>query len=112
MEDRGVGRVIAERELVVTDQPTLDVSVVIGEPVKDEKTGDFMCRFQVKGICPVRHAIGIDSFQALQEAMYILASELDVALRRQPNLRWPYAESDDAGLRRGDFGLRRMESRG
>lgn len=97
MKDGDVGEVIAERRLVLTDDPARDVSIVIGKPVKADDTGDFVCRFQLRGVDRVRYAVGVDSLQSLQEALFLVRPVLHAALERHPTLRWLDAAEGDFG---------------
>ena len=51
----------------------------------------------------VRHAPGVDAVQALEEAIHILPTEVDVLRQHHPGLRWEDAPA-------GDFGFSRAKS--
>jgi len=77
-----LGTVIAERRLRVRGQPDLQVWIRIGmpRPFPDAAQGDYYCPYQITGIGSekVQRAGGVDALQALELALHILPTELDV----------------------------------
>ncbi|MFY0527226.1 DUF6968 family protein [Archangium gephyra] len=66
-----LGTVIAERTLTVGGQGDSSVRIRIGKPRKDRATGDYFCPYSLEGLGDrtVREAWGMDSMQALQNAL-------------------------------------------
>jgi hypothetical protein len=75
---RALGTVIAERSLMIVGQGDSLARIRIGKPRKDRATGDSFCPFILEGIGEqkVRRAWGIDSMQALQNALQAVRLEL------------------------------------
>ncbi|WNG52112.1 hypothetical protein F0U60_54425 [Archangium minus] len=82
-----LGPLIAERTLTVAGHDDSFVHVRVGKPRKDSATGDYFCPFSIKGLHPqrVHEAWGMDSMQALQNALQAIRIELAPHADR---LRW------------------------
>jgi hypothetical protein len=74
---RALGTIIAERTLTTVEQGA-SVRIRVGKPRKDRATGDFFCPFSIEGLGDrkLREAWGIDSMQALQNALQAIRIEL------------------------------------
>ena len=87
-----LGQVIAERRLRLSDSPGREVWVRLGlpRPFPDAPFGDYYCPYQIVGIGDerVRHAGGVDGLQALELALLVLPTELNVLRRTFPGLGW------------------------
>jgi uncharacterized protein DUF6968 len=68
---------MAERLLAIVEHGAL-VRIRIGKPRKDRATGDYFCPFSIEGLGAqkAREAWGIDSMQALQNALQAIRLEL------------------------------------
>jgi hypothetical protein len=75
---RALGTVIAERTLTFVEPRASFVRIRIGKPRKARTTGDYFCPFSLAGIGDqqVHEAWGIDSIQALQNALQAIRLEL------------------------------------
>lgn len=75
---RALGTVIAERTLTVVGQGDSSARIRIGKPRKDRTTGDYFCPYTLEGIgdSKVREAWGMDSMQALQNALQAIRLDL------------------------------------
>ena len=97
-----LGRVIADRQLRDSENPSREVRLLIGEPQQfpDAPNGDYYCPFQVVGVGSekVLYAGGIDSLQAIELAVLILPSVLENLRRDNPGLGWADAPPGDYGL--------------
>ncbi len=96
-----LGRVIAERALILESDPPIEkVLVRLGEPQASPE-GDFYCAFEiVRGADKECQAIyGVDPFQALQLSLRHLASFVHRYNRTQVNgrLYW-FKRGDDLGF--------------
>lgn len=94
--------VIAERELEARNRRTGEsraVTVRIGQPRPDpEPGGDWACATQIEGLGDdaVTDAYGVDSMQALQLAMQLLAIRLK---NDAPELQLTWLGANDLGFR-------------
>jgi hypothetical protein len=96
-----VGEVIATRTLVLkeADGRSREITVLIGKPEQFPDGEDYYCPFQIKGLGDekVRFAAGADAVQALQLAMPLVGSHLDVAQKKFPkHLTW--FENEELGF--------------
>jgi hypothetical protein len=84
---RALGTVIAERTLTIVGQEDSSARVRIGKPRKDRATGDYFCPYTLEGLGDrtVREAWGVDSIQALQNALQTIRLELTP---HASNLSW------------------------
>jgi len=84
---RTLGTVMAERSLTLVGQGDSLARIRVGKPRKDRATGDYFCPFILVGVGEekVRQAWGIDSMQALQNALQAIRIEL---APHADNLRW------------------------
>ena len=75
---RVLGTVIAERTLTRVEHADAFVRIRVGRPRKERATGDYFCPFSIEGIGDrkLRDARGIDSMQALQNALQAIRLEL------------------------------------
>jgi hypothetical protein len=75
---RALGTVIAERTLTATGPGDSSARIRIGKPRKDRATGDYFCPYTVEGLGDrtVREAWGMDSMQALQNALQAIRLDL------------------------------------
>lgn len=75
---RALGTVIAERTLTAVGQGDSSARIRIGKPRKDRTTGDYFCPYTLEGLGDrkVREAWGLDSVQALQNALQAIRLEL------------------------------------
>ncbi|HEX8822865.1 MAG TPA: hypothetical protein VF794_23260 [Archangium sp.] len=75
---RALGTVIAERTLTFVEPKASLVRIRIGKPRKARTTGDYFCPFSIEslGNQKVHEAWGIDSIQALQNALQAIRLEL------------------------------------
>jgi hypothetical protein len=75
---RALGTVIAERTLTLVAHADALVRIRMGKPRKERATGDYFCPFSIEGIGErkLREARGIDSMQALQNALQAIRLEL------------------------------------
>lgn len=75
---RVLGTVIAERTLTLVEHADALVRIRVGRPRKERATGDYFCPFSIEGIGDrkLRDARGIDSMQALQNALQAIRLEL------------------------------------
>ncbi|KFA90807.1 DUF6968 family protein [Archangium violaceum] len=75
---RALGTVIAERTLTVGGQKDSSVWIRIGKPRKDRSTNNYFCPYSFEGLDDrkVREAWGMDSIQALQNALQSIRLEL------------------------------------
>lgn len=75
---RALGTVIAERTLTVGGQRGSSARIRIGKPRKDRATGDYFCPYTLEGLGDrkVHEAWGVDSIQALQNALQAIRLEL------------------------------------
>lgn len=94
-----VGELIATRTLMLPQDTgaTAEIAILLGKPRQLPNHKDYFCPYQITGAGDgkVRHACGIDSFQALHLALSILGVELEVLNKELGGkLRW---ECDDAG---------------
>jgi hypothetical protein len=75
---RVLGTVIAERTLTRVEHANALVRIRIGRPRKERATGDYICPVAIEGIGDRKlcQAHGIDSMQALQNALQAIRLEL------------------------------------
>ncbi|MFY0562324.1 DUF6968 family protein [Archangium lansingense] len=75
---RALGTVIAERTLTTMGQSESSARIRIGKPRKDRATGDYFCPYTLEGLGDrkVHEAWGMDSIQALQNALQAIRLEL------------------------------------
>jgi hypothetical protein len=75
---RALGTVIAERTLTLVGQGDSSARIRLGKPRKDRTTGDYVCPYTFEGLGDqkVREAWGVDSVQALQNALQAIRLEL------------------------------------
>ncbi|HZI03274.1 MAG TPA: hypothetical protein VEZ71_04595, partial [Archangium sp.] len=73
-----LGTVIAERTLTIVGQEDSSARIRIGKPRKDRATGDYFCPYTLEGLGDrtIREAWGMDSIQALQNALQAIRLEL------------------------------------
>lgn len=88
-----LGEVIAERRFKFRQGARhRELAVLIGRPVPEPPTGeDWRCPFQIRGLGDehVRHAVGVDSVQALQLCFQMIGAQLHYLMRSQDiRLRW------------------------
>ncbi|WP_257457767.1 DUF6968 family protein [Archangium lipolyticum] len=86
-QSRPLGTVIAERSLTIVGQGDSLARIRVGKPRKDRATNDYFCPFILLGVGEqkVRQAWGIDSMQALQNALQAIRIEL---ASHADDLRW------------------------
>ncbi len=106
MKLESVGEIIAERKLVLLhDLEESEVIIVLGKPqvfppVELQKSTGYFCPYQIKGLSDeaVRFAGGVDGVRAIELAMKIIGTRLDVELRDRPGTRlvWGAEDPDDA----------------
>ena len=81
MDFDSVGEIIATRRLYFLDEGNLKrtVSVFLGMPQQSSDSSGYHCTFQVIGIGSqqTRLARGVDSIQALQSALILIAASLN-----------------------------------
>lgn len=84
---RALGTIIAERVLLFTEPGRTSARVRIGRPRKDRATGDYFCPYLLKGLGDQRvsEAWGVDSLQALQNALQAIRLALEPHVN---HLRW------------------------
>ena len=84
---RVLGTVIAERTLTRVEHANALVRIRIGRPRKERATGDYICPVAIEGIGDRKlcQAHGIDSIQALQNALQAIRLELTP---HTSSLRW------------------------
>lgn len=94
---RALGTVIAERTLLTGGQKDSSARVRIGKPRKDRATGDYVCPYTLEGLGDrkVREAWGMDSIQALQNALQAIRLELTP---HASNLNWAGGEDGWLGF--------------
>lgn len=75
---RALGVLIAERILTGIEGNEPRVRIRLGKPRKDRVTGDYFCPFSLQGLREqrVHEAWGMDSLQALQNALQAIRVEL------------------------------------
>jgi hypothetical protein len=93
MEQNAIGEVIGERMLTLEKSAEVarQVKVLLGKPRKFQDSEDFCCPYQIIGLGDdtIKSAAGIDSMQAIQIAMQLVASEIHNVHREDAaNLRW------------------------
>ncbi len=96
--------VIAIRELFVVGDPSRRIVVKMGKPVLWDAGPDYLCLIQITGIADekVKHAAGVDAFQAIELATKLIAPKLH-AIRDQLEVRFALWEGDENGC--GGFGF-------
>jgi uncharacterized protein DUF6968 len=97
----GVGEVIATRKLVLADQESTEVLVLLGKPAQIPDYSGYYCPYQIKGAGydKVMAMCGVDPFQALQLSLSILGVELEVVNKEfGGKLRWEHGEEGDFGF--------------
>ena len=101
-ESNMLGQVIATRLLIVDDRPETEVVISLGHPRKvDSENGDFVCPYQITGIGSnnVRYAVGMDTLQAIQFAIQMIAAEISAVNRElDGKLSWLEVGHKDLGL--------------
>jgi hypothetical protein len=98
-----IGEVVASRTLVLLrDQGSpSNVYVLLGKPEQLPDHSDYYCPYQIKGAGDekVRHACGVDPFQALQLALSTIGVELEVLNKELGGkLRWECGEKGGLGF--------------
>jgi hypothetical protein len=95
---KGLGSVIAQRELLLDGKAPVDI--LIGQPYFDQRTGNCICPYQIKGMGDerVHRALGADEFEAIGHAILLLGARLR-ASDEAARLSW------NAGSFKGDLGL-------
>jgi hypothetical protein len=96
-----LGDVVAERRLHVAGETERVVLVRIGRPQPIDARADYYCPYQIVGVGSerVKYACGVDSLQAMEEAIRILPAELNRLRRSCPGLRWEDGAAGDFGFR-------------
>lgn len=102
MKVTDLGEVIAERKLHLEDDPSREIVVYLGKPKPFDDSRDYYCPYRITGIGSeaIRYAPGVDSVQALEEAVRVLSAELSALLRKHPTLRWEDAPAGEFGFRK------------
>ena len=107
MKIKDIGEVIATRRYFVTGSQDNQAKIVvqIGKPQPFPNAVDFFCPVQVTapGINKLSYGAGVDEVQALQLALKLIASELEILNKEyQGTLRWIGNEGGDLGFPRSD----------
>jgi hypothetical protein len=103
MKSHSVAEPIAIRRLHLADNPRAEILLVLGRPQSSTDFGatEYRCPFQTGGIgvAEVRHAAGVDEFQAIELAFRLIGAALS-RLNRESNdrLRWKFDESGGLGF--------------
>ncbi len=96
-----LGEVIAERRFKFRQgSRRCELVVLIGRPVPEPPTGeDWRCPFQIRGLGDehVRHALGVDSVQALQLCFEMIGAQLHYLARSQ-DIRLLWLGHSDLGF--------------
>ncbi len=107
MEIKDIGVIIATRRYFLAgkrdNQP--EIVVQIGKPQPFPNAVDFFCPVQLiaPSINKLSYGAGVDEVQALQLALKLIASELEILNKEyQGALRWIGNEDGDLGFPRSD----------
>jgi hypothetical protein len=103
MKSHSVAGPLAIRRLHLADNPRAEILLVLGRPQSSTDFGatEYRCPFQIAGIgdAKVRHAAGVDEFQAIELELKLVGAALS-GLNRESNgrLRWEFDESRGLGF--------------
>jgi hypothetical protein len=78
----------------------------MGRPKRFQDSAGFYCPYRITGSGDenIRYAGGVESMQAVQLALYIIAADLSGTVGDSHTLTWEAGEYD------GDMGFRRVQS--
>jgi hypothetical protein len=97
MDPNNGNDVIATRRLMLLDDPSHEIVVLMGRPMKTIGVEEYSCSVQITGLGDQRlsRIYGVDSFQAIQLTLRFIGSRLS-ALNAEAGgrLRW---EGDEGG---------------
>jgi Domain of unknown function (DUF6968) len=100
MELTNVGEIVASRKIdLVTDEGTIDVTVLLGKPRPYPDSSGFFCPLQIVGVGDekVRYAGGFDEVQSLQLALKMVGVLLET-LEPETRARLQWNGSGDLGF--------------